>query len=127
MQKKGLAHQVTKVFSLVVLMQLMFVAFQGLQVSSSGLEYTLAKAHADVSSTNLGMGAGNPFATVGDKATGVYEGLRFAAIGLMTLAIGASAIFMFKGRMNPTTFLWILGGGILFGAAPDIAKFFMNK
>lgn len=120
-------ESVGKILGMVLLMQLMLMTCQMVQLSKTGaVKFQVASAQAELSSTNLSLGTNNPFAKVGDKSTGVYEGLRVAAIGLMTLAIGTSAIFMFKGRMNPTTFLWILGGGILFGAAPDIAKFFMN-
>lgn len=127
MLKAGTKANIGQILGMVLLMQLMCVAFQTVQITTRGMDFAVASAHADISSTNLGTGLSNPFSAVGDKANSVYDGLRIAAIGLMTLAIGASAIFMFKGRMNPTTFLWILGGGILFGAAPDIAKFFLNK
>lgn len=119
---------VSKILGIVLLMQLMFMACQMVQVSKAGaVEFQIASAQAQLSSTNLSLGTSNPFTKINDTSNAIYDGLRIAAIGLMMLALGVCGILMFKGRMNPTTFLWILGGAILFGSAPDIAKFILSK
>lgn len=121
MQKKGLAHQVTKILGLVILMQLMFVAGQGLQVSTSGLEFTVATAHADLTSDVSGIGSGDPFQKAGQKAQSMLTSLTNVAVPFLALAIACLAIAMFKGRIDPNKAIIMIIGGFVIGSALAIA------
>lgn len=120
MQKKGLAHQATKILGLVILMQLMFVAFQGLQVTPSGLDFAVATAKAQLGDIS-GIGSGDPFQKAGQKAQSMLTSLTNVAVPFLALAIACLAIAMFKGRIDPNKAIIMMIGGFVIGSALAIA------
>ena len=124
MHKEKIAHQAARYLGLVIMMQLMFVAFQGVQVSSTGLDFAVATARADLSGTDItgGIGAGDPFQKAGTKAQSMITSLTNIAVPILALAIVCLAIAMFTGRMEPKRAITMMAGGFIVGSAMAIAQ-----
>lgn len=130
MRAKGIKEQIGQVLGMLLLMQLMFVAFQGVQITPAGtMDFSVATARADLGTgTDItGLGTSDP----GDKITNVLKKLytTFVKIGvpLLGVAIAVIAVMMMKGRVDYNHGIRMIGGGVLLGSAMSIAAFIINN
>lgn len=123
---KSLAHG-----AMLVLMMLQFalVIVQVVQIQPGGdIALHIASAHAQVlpSSTDIGLGASDPFQKVGTKAQSMLTSATKVAIPLLAIAIFCLAIAMFKGRIDPNKAITMMAGGFIVGSAMAIATWIIN-
>lgn len=126
--KDGIKTQTMKILGYILLMQFMFLAFQGVQVNAVGVNFAPAIVQAaDLSSTDLSFGSSDPVEKIGSTAKKIINGLIKIGAILLGLAFAILAIGMMKGRVDMNKGLYMIAGGVLLGSCMGVAEYIVNK